>query len=209
MARPGRQTVKNERYAKYLKPQKPPKNDTLEKMRGRPEVYRLLYDQHAFHLSLVGLNDEQLANFFLISTQNLAKWRERHSSFHAAINAGREEANGQVAKSLFQRATGYDNPNAVKMFYDKETGIVIKEKYTEHYPPDVTACIFWLVNRQRENWKRNVDGQGQGNDGGAGNTTNILQINVTLPPTSEGEERKYREQYEEPRTITVKKEEKE
>lgn len=25
--------------------------------------------------------------------------------------------------------------------------------YTEHYPPDSVACMFWLKNRQREKWK--------------------------------------------------------
>ena len=25
--------------------------------------------------------------------------------------------------------------------------------YTEHYPPDTTACIFWLKNRQKAAWR--------------------------------------------------------
>jgi len=26
-------------------------------------------------------------------------------------------------------------------------------KYTEHYPPDTTALVFWLNNRQRARWR--------------------------------------------------------
>ena len=31
--------------------------------------------------------------------------------------------------------------------------------YVEHVPPDVTACIFWLKNRDPEHWRdvQNVD----------------------------------------------------
>jgi hypothetical protein len=25
--------------------------------------------------------------------------------------------------------------------------------YTEHVPPDVTACIFWLKNRDPQHWR--------------------------------------------------------
>jgi hypothetical protein len=25
--------------------------------------------------------------------------------------------------------------------------------YVEHVPPDVTACIFWLKNRDPEHWR--------------------------------------------------------
>jgi hypothetical protein len=36
----------------------------------------------------------------------------------------------------------------VKIFHTKN-GKTIKVRYTEHVPPDVTACIFWLKNRTR------------------------------------------------------------
>ena len=29
--------------------------------------------------------------------------------------------------------------------------------YVEHVPPDTTACIFWLKNRRREDWRDRVD----------------------------------------------------
>ena len=32
-------------------------------------------------------------------------------------------------------------------------GNVTKVPYVEHVPPDVTACIFWLKNRDPEHWR--------------------------------------------------------
>ena len=36
------------------------------------------------------------------------------------------------------------------MVVDKE---VVREEYTEHYPPDTAAASLWLSNRQRGRWK--------------------------------------------------------
>jgi hypothetical protein len=32
-------------------------------------------------------------------------------------------------------------------------------RYVEHLPPDTTACIFWLKNRRRQDWRDRVDVQ--------------------------------------------------
>jgi hypothetical protein len=47
--------------------------------------------------------------------------------------------------SLYNRANGYSY-DAEKIFCDKN-GKVTRVPYREHVPPDVTACIFWLKNR--------------------------------------------------------------
>jgi hypothetical protein len=49
-----------------------------------------------------------------------------------------------------QCAVGYER-NAVKIFCDKN-GNVTKVPYVEH-PPYVTACIFWLKNRDPARWR--------------------------------------------------------
>jgi hypothetical protein len=51
----------------------------------------------------------------------------------------------RVERSLDQRAVGYER-DAVKIFCSKD-GKITKVPYREHVPPDVTACIFWLKNR--------------------------------------------------------------
>ncbi len=32
----------------------------------------------------------------------------------------------------------------------------------KHYPPDTTACIFWLKNRQRDKWRDRLDHEHSG-----------------------------------------------
>ena len=38
-------------------------------------------------------------------------------------------------------------------------GKTVEHKYIEHYPPDVTACLFWLKNRRPDRWRdvQNID----------------------------------------------------
>jgi hypothetical protein len=56
-----------------------------------------------------------------------------------------------VAESLLHRAKGYSH-DAVKIFNDRETGVT-QVPYIERYPPDTTAAIFWLKNRQPAIWR--------------------------------------------------------
>jgi hypothetical protein len=57
----------------------------------------------------------------------------------------------QVERSLYQRGNGYSHP-AVKAFMTRD-GKIIEHKYVERYPPDVTACIFFLKNRRPDRWR--------------------------------------------------------
>jgi hypothetical protein len=52
---------------------------------------------------------------------------------------------------LIYRAVGYSY-DAVKIFCDKN-GKVTRVPYVEHVPPDVTAGIFWLKNRDPAHWR--------------------------------------------------------
>jgi hypothetical protein len=48
--------------------------------------------------------------------------------------------------SLYHRANGY-NYEATKIFMPANREKPVYAKYIEHIPPDVTAGIFWLKNR--------------------------------------------------------------
>ena len=51
-----------------------------------------------------------------------------------------------------ERANGY-NYEAVKIFMAAGSKQPVIVHYVEHIPPDVTAGIFWLKNRDPENWR--------------------------------------------------------
>jgi hypothetical protein len=58
----------------------------------------------------------------------------------------------RVERSLYQRANGY-NYEAVKIFMPAGAKQPVVVHYVEHMPPDVTAGIFWLKNRDPQHWR--------------------------------------------------------
>jgi hypothetical protein len=58
----------------------------------------------------------------------------------------------RVERSLYERANGY-NFEAVKIFMPPNREKPVYAPYVEHVPPDVTACIFWLKNRDPQHWR--------------------------------------------------------
>jgi hypothetical protein len=58
----------------------------------------------------------------------------------------------RVERSLYERAVGY-NYEATKIFMPAGRDKPVYAPYIEHVPPDVTAGIFWLKNRDPQNWR--------------------------------------------------------
>jgi hypothetical protein len=124
---------------------------------GRPSSYKPEYAKMAFYLCKLGATDADLAEAFGVSVVTIDNWKIKFFEFLGSLKGGKEEANIRVERALFARATGYSY-DAVKIFHTKD-GKIIKVPYTEHVPPDVTACIFWLKNRRSDRWRdaHNID----------------------------------------------------
>jgi hypothetical protein len=122
----------------------------MEGVVGRPTKYKDEYVEQVRKLCLLGATNEQIANFFSISTSTLHEWRQEHEEFSSALKEGKMLADAEVADSLFQRAKGYSCPDLDIKMYEGE---IIETPYTKHYPPDATSAIFWLKNRQPELWR--------------------------------------------------------
>lgn len=95
---------------------------------------------------LLGATDEELARFFEVPVAVLRGWLADIPAFAAAVQAGRELADAEVADRLYRRALGFSH-DAVRIFADREV------PYVEHYPPDTAACIFWLKSRRPAKWR--------------------------------------------------------
>lgn len=118
---------------------------------GRPSSYREEYAEQAYKLCLLGATDQQLADFFGVVVATIYNWKRDHPAFFEALKAGKDEADAKVVESLYRRALGYSHPEDKVLSKDGvHTDTVRIEK---HYPPDPTACIFWLKNRQKDNWR--------------------------------------------------------
>lgn len=129
---------------------------------GRPSKYKDEYCEQAYKLCLLGATDKQIADFFDIDVSTLGNWKNDHPEFLESLKGGKENADAEIAKALFHRAKGYSH-QAIKMFNNQ--GVIVSEEYTEHYPPDTTAAIFWLKNRQPKQWRDKQEIDHQSSDG--------------------------------------------
>jgi len=129
---------------------------------GRPSKYDAKYDDQAYKLCLLGADDSQLADFFEVNEDTINEWKKRHPTFSESLKTGKGIADANVAKSLYHRATGYEHPEVDIKMYEGE---IIITDITKRYPPDTTAAIFWLKNRQRSKWRDKQDVEHTGRDG--------------------------------------------
>ena len=98
-----------------------------------------------------GLTDEQIAKNIGINRTTLYDWKKKEANIADALKKGKEVIDFEVENALLKRALGYE--------YEEETyenGILTKKVKT-HVPPDTTAQIFWLKNRQVKKWRDKVE----------------------------------------------------
>jgi len=117
---------------------------------ARPTKYKDDYPKQAYKLCLTGFTDVQLADFFEVNPDTIYEWKKVHEEFSESLKEGKQIADGEVAKSLYHRAKGYSHKNVHVSNYQGEITLT---ELTKHYPPDTTACIFWLKNRQPNLWR--------------------------------------------------------
>ena len=130
---------------------------------GRPTSYRPEFAAQAEKLCRLGATDRELAEFFEVCEATINTWKAAQPGFLESLKSGKGLADAEVADKLYRRATGYSH-EAVKIFNDGGTPLVVP--YTEHYPPDTTAAIFWLKNRRPDRWRDVNRQEHTGKDGG-------------------------------------------
>lgn len=118
---------------------------------GRPSKYRKEYAEQARKLcAQLGATEADIAQFLGVATRTVERWKIEHKDFCRALKLGKKVADERVEQSLYRRATGYMHESEKIFQYE---GKVVRAKTVEQYPPDTTACIFWLKNRDKANWR--------------------------------------------------------
>ncbi|WP_313094215.1 hypothetical protein [Empedobacter sp.] len=117
---------------------------------GGVSLYKSGYDEQARKLCLLGATDVELADFFGVVESTINKWKLDFPSFSESIKKGKEYADANVANKLYNRALGYEHKED-KIFNDQGVPLIVPT--VKHYPPDTTAAIFWLKNRQPAKWR--------------------------------------------------------
>lgn len=128
-------------------------------------AYQPHYVEQAKLALMAGFTDLDLARLLRVSQMTLLNWRKKYPEFDEAVREGRKQADIKVANALFAAATGA-KIEAVKIFYDSKLGETVEHKYIEHHTPNVQSAIFWLTNRDPENWKQTSRLEQSGPDGG-------------------------------------------
>jgi hypothetical protein len=104
-----------------------------------------------------GKTDAEVADIVGVCEKTINNWKGRHPKFLEALKESKEIADELVEASLFSRAVGYSHAD-VKVI--TSFGNIEIVPCTKYYPPDTTAAIFWLKNRQPERWREKMPGEG-------------------------------------------------
>jgi len=124
----------------------------VKKKVGRPKEHvkdKIDFKQLEF-LCRKGFIDRELGEFFGVTEKTINNWK-KDKEFLSVLKTAKVEADGEVIRSLYERACGYSCPDT--KFATHEGTITDSKEYTRHFPPDATSMIFWLKNRQPDNWQ--------------------------------------------------------
>lgn len=132
------------------------------------------HDQLAFRYSLLGYSKREVAECLGVTHTTINNWCKAYPSFAAAYDAGRSNADAEVAAALYKKATGFTVRETHVSNYQGEITLTPVEK---HFAPDTVAAKYWLGNRQPDKWREkqevslsgdgvcfNLDFSGKGQD---------------------------------------------
>lgn len=117
---------------------------------GRPTDYRPEYAGQAQKLCELGATDIEIADFFGVDVSTIYRWKHAQPEFCEAVCVGKEALDARVERSLYNRAVGYSFESEKVFNYQGE---VVRAPIREHVPPDPSAALNWLKNRQPDKWR--------------------------------------------------------
>jgi transcriptional regulator with XRE-family HTH domain len=125
----------------------------------RPTKFNSAVKAKLLGLAARGKTDVEMARAVGIARTTLDNWKREHPEFFAQLKEAKAVADLAVEASLFQRALGYQHPET-KVFCNTTSGEIFTKTVMKHYPPDVTAQIFWLKNRIPKEWRERTGREG-------------------------------------------------
>lgn len=178
-----KKTVRKKQKIKPIKPKV--KKDRRGGKNGSEKQWDNRFIKMVETLGKAGFIDKQIAETFGVSVQTLHNWKNSKPEFALALKKAKEIANESVIEALYKRATGYSHPETHISVYQ---GRVIKTAMVKHYAPDTTACIFWLKNRQPNDWKDRSENVLQNPDGSALEPITVKVVGGIMPKAKSANE---------------------
>ena len=146
------------------------------------------HDDWAWSLAVRGCGDKEIAEVMRVSRKTICTWKKQHPSFAAALNEGKDIDDSKIERSLYNSGSGYYVEEEEKVI---EVDLNGKQKLGDlrtkrrYIPPSVTAQIFWLKNRKKEQWRDVIKTELTGEDG---KPVEFQQVQVYLPQKDEAAE---------------------
>lgn len=124
---------------------------------ARPTKYNPKYhDKWITGLARRGYTADEIAEDLGIAASTLKKWLKENETLGEAVKHARSVSDTEVETSLYKRAVGCKITKRKTIITTDSNGKPMPariETFEEDVPPDTTACIFWLKNRNPENWR--------------------------------------------------------
>ena len=153
---------------------------------GRPLEYQPEYVAVAYAHSASGGMDAGLAEKLGVAVATIYRWKNEYPDFCDALRKGKTGFDQEVQDALLDKAKGATINKQVPIKLkdiEYENGKKLSERervelvtVTEQQAPDTGAMIFWLTNRQGDDWKNTQRRELTGADGAPIDNS----INVTL-----------------------------
>src|SRR5690242_17330152 len=141
---------------------------------GRPSSFKPEFIPQTIKLCRLGATEAELADILGVSTGTIDNWKETIPEFLGALKEGKAGSDMEVADRLYQRALGFEyeeaQPVTLKTVLYENGKRVSEEQRVEIVmvkrvvPPDTTACIFWLKNRRKVEWRERQEAPQKGDD---------------------------------------------
>ena len=103
----------------------------------------------AMILAQEGITEKKIAVALNVHVETINYWKSTKPEFNEAIKTGKAQYTERVERSLVESAVGYSHPD---IHFATIDGKVVQTPYIKHYPPNVTAQIFFLKNRAANRW---------------------------------------------------------
>ncbi len=125
-----------------------------------------------------GVSEAEIAKRCGITPTTFRKWKEKYPKLSDAVELGRRDADFSVVEAVYKKATGFNvltnkTHKLKRIDYDPDTGKKLREYEElavgvdeEYIAPDLKAGIFWLKNRQPENWSDRTMTHEESREGG-------------------------------------------
>lgn len=133
------------------------KNAVGNKGGGRITKYKPEYAKTCLKLARLGLTEKEMADVLGVGASTLHQWKDAHVEFGESLKEGKALADANVANMLYERALGYEHDEVdIRVV----SGEIVQTPIRKYYPPDTTACIFWLKNRRPDLWREKREPEG-------------------------------------------------